>query len=210
MIEVAQQRPTAIAGPVIAVWVVTGAAVVNQLLGVFTMISGRVLITVGGAEPRVDLTRLPQVNQAEIREGATGFLSDAPLWLRYLCATPSVMHVVVAVLAAVLITGVLRRIATGAPFSPRIRTGLRTLSAVLAIGGVIIGVTDTIAGRAVYDVATSFLSGDRFPLGADYEVVSTKLPRWPFFMIITGIVGFALSAAFQPGGRFEEKTNGVV
>lgn len=194
----------------IIVWIVAVMAAIGSALEVFTTITGRVVFALNGADPRLPLTSLPQINQAELREGATGYAVDAPIWLRTLCATPAMLYVLVALFAAVLITRALFGIAASRPFSPAVRRNLTVLSLILIIGGVLYGVLDTIAGRTIYDVATSFTQGVQFPLGADYAVTSTNVPRWPFFMIITGVVGLALSTAFKAGARLEEEADGLV
>lgn len=120
------------------------------------------------------------------------------------------IYILIALAAAFLITRALRRIAEGRPFSPIVRRSLATLSLILIAGGLTYGVLDTLAGRAIFDVGSSFTQGVRFPLGADYVVTSTNMPRWPFFMISSGVVGVALSTAFKAGARLEEEADGVV
>lgn len=68
---------------VVVVWIIAVFAAVGSALEVFVTISGRVVIAFNGTDPRLPLTSLPQINQAELREGATGYLVDAPTWLRF-------------------------------------------------------------------------------------------------------------------------------
>jgi hypothetical protein len=195
---------------VIAVWIVAVLAAVGSALEIFTVIMGRAVFALNGADPRLPLTSLPQINQAELREGTTGYLADAPAWLRVLCATPAMVYILIALLAAVLITRALRGIAASRPFSSSVRRSMTVLSLILILGGILYGVLDRIAGQAIYDVAVTFTQGIQFPLGADYAVTSTNPARWPFFMIITGVVGLALSTAFRAGARLEEAADGLV
>lgn len=191
-----------------AVWLAAAMAVYGNLTQVYTSVSGRAIIALNGADPRLPLAVLPQVNQAELREGATGYLEDIPTWLRILSATPAMVYVAIAVIAAVLVTRVVWGIAGGQPFSRRVRRNLTKLSILLIAGGILFGSLDAAAGRAIYEVASSF--SVRFPLGADYAALSTNLARWPFFTIIAGVVGLALSTAFNAGARLEEEADGLV
>lgn len=195
---------------VIIVWIVAVLAAVGSALEIFTVITGRAVFALNGADPRLPLTSLPQINQAELREGAAGYLADAPTWLRVLCSTPAMVYILIALLAAVLITRALRGIAASRPFSSSVRRSMTILSLILIMGGILYGVLDRIAGQAIYDVAVSSTQGIQFPLGADYAVTSTNPARWPFFMIITGVVGLALSTAFRAGARLEEAADGLV
>lgn len=195
---------------VIVVWMVAVLAAAGTALEVFTIATGRVLFALNGAEARLPLSSLPQINQAELREGATGYLVDAPFWLRALCATPAMLYILIAVLAAILITRALRGISAGRPFSPSVQQSMTRLSLLLILGGILYGVLDTIAGLTISDVAWTITQGVQLPLGADYIVTSTDLPRWPVFMITTGVVGLALSAAFRAGARLEEAADGLV
>lgn len=194
----------------IVVWMVAVLAAAGTALEVFTIATGRVLFALNGAEARLPLSSLPQINQAELREGATGYLVDAPFWLRALCATPAMLYILIAVLAAILITRALRGISAGRPFSPSVQQSMTRLSLLLILGGILYGVLDTIAGLTISDVAWTITQGVQLPLGADYIVTSTDLPRWPVFMITTGVVGLALSAAFRAGARLEEAADGLV
>ncbi|MHA7142943.1 MULTISPECIES: DUF2975 domain-containing protein [unclassified Arthrobacter] len=195
---------------VVIVWIVAILAAIGSALEVFSVIGGRVLLAFGGAEPRLPLTAMPQIVEATLREGTTGYLVDAPFWLRVLGATPAMLYILIALVAALLITRVLRGIAASQPFSSKVRRSLTVLSLVFIIGGVLYGVLDTIAGRTIFEVSSIFGQGDQFPLGADYAGLAVDLPRWPFFMIITGVVSLALSAAFKAGARLEEEADGVV
>lgn len=194
----------------IAVWVVAVIAVIHNAVQVYTIVSGHVLIAFGGADSRLPLTSLAQINQAELRGGGTGYLVDVPAWLRVLCSVPAFLNILVAVLAAILVVRIIRRIAVGQPFVPAVRRNWVALSAVLIVGGVLLGIADAVAGQVVFGVASNFTFQPPFPLGADYQVLSVDVPRWPFFMILTGVVGLAISAAFKEGARLEEEADGLV
>ncbi len=201
---------TPVRAAVVIVWIIAISAAIGSALEVFVTIAGRVVLAFNGADPRLPLTSLPQINQAELREGAIGYLVDAPVWLRVLCATPAMLFILIVIAAAVLISRALHRIADGQPFSSIVRRSIAALSFILIGGGLLYGLLDTLAGGAIFSVASSFTEGVQFPLGADYVVTSTNIPRWPFFMISSGVVGIALSKAFKAGARLEEEADGVV
>lgn len=203
------RKPKSVQLAVISVWLVAGFAALSSATEAFVTIFGRTPLAFGGADPRVQLVMLPQINQAELREGAVGYLVDIPLWLRVLCATPALLFIVLALVAAFLIGRVLREISAGRPFAARVRKNLLVLSSLLIGAGLLYGTLDASANRAVFEVASDF-GAESFPLGADYTVISTDTPRWPYFMITSGVVGLALSSAFKAGGRLQEETDGLV
>ncbi|KPN18019.1 hypothetical protein AO716_08890 [Arthrobacter sp. Edens01] len=203
------RKPKSVQLAVISVWIVACLAALGSAAEAFVTIFGRTPLAFGGADPRVQLVMLPQINQAELREGAVGYLVDIPLWLRVLCATPALLYIVMALVAAFLIARVLQEISAGRPFTARVRKNLLALSFLLIGAGLLYGTLDATANRAVFEVASNF-GTEGFPLGADYAVISTDAPRWPYFMITSGVVGLALSSAFKAGGRLQEETDGLV
>ena len=207
--SVKRQKSKSTTAALVAVWLVAVVAAINSALEIYIIISGRTLLAFNGADPRLPLSALPQVNQAELREGTSGYLVDAPFWLRLLSASPAVLYVVLALVAALLVARVVRGIADGHPFSLKVRTSLTALSVFLIGAGTIYGMLDAAAGRAIYEVASDFGAAP-FPLGADYAVTSTNVPRWPYFMMTCGVVGLALAVAFKDGKRLEEEAEGLV
>ncbi|MCC3284001.1 DUF2975 domain-containing protein [Arthrobacter caoxuetaonis] len=202
-------KPKTVQFAMISVWLVAGLAVLGSAVESFVTLSGRTPLAFGGADPRVQLISLPQINQAQLREGAVGYLVDIPLWLRALCAAPALLYVALALVAAVLLTRILREISAGRPFTAPVRKNMMALSLILIGAGLLYGTLDAAAGRAVFEVASDFRTED-FPLGADYAVISTDAPRWPYFMMTSGVVGLALSSAFKAGGRLQEENDGLV
>jgi hypothetical protein len=202
------QRSTAIA--IAAVWIVVGTSVLVDLMGVITMTTGRVLFTSGGADGRLPLSYLPQFLQADLREGTTGYLIDAPLWFRVLCSSPTLIHAVTIVLAAVVFIHILRGIASGRPFAPSVLRDWSRVSVVLIVGGVLQGLVDTVAGVVIFSLANAGRSMGEHPFGADYSGIGVDFPQWPFYMILVGIVAAAIAAAFRSGARLEEEVVGVV
>jgi hypothetical protein len=198
-------RSTRVALAAIAIVVV--AAILNDLVKIITISTGRVLFAIGGADGRLTLDYLPQLLQADLREGASGYLTDAPLWLRLLCASPTLIHALTIALAAVLFVQIVRSIAAGKPFTPKVINNWATVGSVLIVGGIIQGIADTVAGAAIFNLANS---GTPKALGADYSVIGTNVPEWPFFMILLGVLAAAIATAFRSGARLEEEVFGVV
>lgn len=202
------RRSTTVA--VAAIVIVVGAALLNDLVRTITIVSGRVLFAIGGTDGRLPLASLPQLLQADLREGASGYLTDAPVWLRILCASPTVIHALTIALAAVLFVRILRSIAVAEPFTPEVVRNWIRISSVLIVGGIFQGLVDTVAGAVIFNLASLGAPAGENPLGADYSVIGTDIPQWPFFMILLGVLVAAVATAFRTGARLKEDVIGVV
>lgn len=200
-----------------ALLIVASFTVISDVTQTITILTGRVLFAFGGSDGRLPLRHLPQLLQADLREGASGTLADADGWLRVVCAVPSLMHAVTVVLGTVFLLRALRGIAEARPFDTFVLTNWRRLSVALLAGGVLQGLLDTAA--TVYlasGIGLLFGSGlvsseqkDAF-LGGDYAAIGTNIPSWPIPVIIAGLIALALAAAFQAGARLEKDVDGVV
>jgi hypothetical protein len=193
-----------------AIVTVAGAALLNDIVQMITITTGRVLFTFGGADGRLPLTHLPQVLQADLREGATGYLTDVPVWLRLLCASPTLIHALTITLAAIFFIQIVRCIAAADPFASRVLRNWPKVSFVLISGGILQGLVDTVAGIVTFNPASSGTPPGEELLGADYAGLSINLPQWPFFMLLLGIIAAAVATAFRSGARLEEEVVGVV
>lgn len=199
-----RNRSTKIAIATVAV--VAALTVVWDAISAFTVITGRSLTATGGADPWLPLSFLPQVANASLREGATGSLADIPEWLRLLCATPTIIHAVVLLLATPLIIRVIGRVGQGQPFAPSVLRSWSSLSVVLIVGGVLQGVLDTIAGRVLFNLTFT----PEIPLYEAYEGMNLQGPNWPLLLIVVGIICVAITTAFRSGARLEKEVEGVV
>ncbi|WP_440711296.1 hypothetical protein [Herbiconiux sp. YIM B11900] len=197
--------------------VVAGFVVLGDLMQAFTVVTGRFLLALGGADPRMPLDSLPQLLQAELREGASGTLADADLLLRVLGALPSVLHAVTIAVAVVFLVKALEGIAAGRPFDRRVLVDWRILSIALLAGGIAQGLADT-AAVLYLNTRIGLLFGaglvtpdetDAF-LGGDYRAIGTDAPQWPVYLVIGGLVALALTTAFRAGARLEREAEGVV
>jgi hypothetical protein len=174
-------------------------------------VTGRYLWAGNGADPRKPLADLPQLIQAEIREGHSRFLEDIPVWLRVLCAMPSVAYAATLILGAVLVARILRTIARGDAFAVQVRRTLVALSLTLVGGGLVAGLLDTAALGTVIGLSSGATLDDGSPFDPMVvSVLGTDLPHWPIMLIVLGVVASALTLAFREGARLREELVGVV
>lgn len=187
----------------------------HDLTQVITISTGRVLFALGGSDGRLPLSTLPQLLQADLREGTQGTLADAALSLRLFAALPSLLHAVTITTAAVLLIGILYRVSLGRPFSGGVLGRWRWLTIVLLGGGVIQGLADT--GANIYLTTHLGLLGATYSpkateilLGGDYSSLGTNVPQWPISILLAGVVALALGVAFRAGARLEDEVDGVI
>lgn len=201
------RRAPAVRVGIAAVWTALVLALLGSLTSFVTVLTGRVLFASGGAEQRLPLTSLPQVVQAELQEGYTGFLTDVPLWLRLFCASPLVVEAVMIAAAGLLVARILRSIGSGDPFGPQVISALRRVAVVLLAGGFLQGILDLAAGRVLWNVSTDFTTVNIFDR---YAVLNYAGPQWPWLLILLGVIAAALAVAFRQGARLQEETVGIV
>ncbi len=192
--------------------VVVGGAAVFDLLGIFSITTGLFLINAlsGDLAAHQSLTALPQILQAELAPGANGDLTDVDLRLRLLCAVPTVINMVIIVLAGLLIAGIIARIQQGQPFSSRVQKGWQGLAFVLGIGGILQTVASVIAVTVLTTLRASQGPNGGGAFGASYSGLSFNGPDVPWMLMLLGIIAGALALAFREGARLEEEVAGVV
>ncbi|MBB2975708.1 hypothetical protein FHX49_001275 [Microbacterium endophyticum] len=197
--------------------VVAGLVVVNDLVRAFTTVTGRTLLTFGGADGRLPLSQLPQLNQADLREGAAGTLADLDFGARVFAAAPSMIEALTVMFAFFLLLRVLKGVALAAPFSAPVLSGWRRLTMVLLVGGCVQVLVETAASVYIASrMGLLFGAGQVMPedqeafLGGDYVIVSAALPQWPIAILIAGLVAWALASAFRAGAKLEADVDGVV
>lgn len=195
-----------------AIVVVAVVSELSNLIQVVTIVTGRTLLTFGGADGRLPLTHAPQFLQADLRPGARGSLAEASFGLRLACALPTMIQIVTVLLAAVLLFGIVQRVATAAVFTPPVLRRWGILAGVLVVGGVLQGLADTFAISWIIS-STSLDVSDRAKaafLGGDYQGLGINLPSWPVPVILIGIVAASLAIAFRAGADLERQTVGVI
>lgn len=201
----------------IIVIMVATLSVAFSLLQVVTIVTGHALLTTGGSDGGLPLATLPQLLQADLREGATGSLADAALSLRLLCASPFLIQAILFTTASVALLRIIERVSAAEPFGAPVLKNWRLLTIALLGGGVLQGILDTVAniylasnigllfgaGQVTHEQASRFLGGD-------YEAIGTNFPQWPLAIIIAGLAAFALSSAFRMGAQLERDVDGVI
>lgn len=193
------------------VLIVAAIAVLIDGVQVFVMTTAYPFFTSTGLDGTIPVTHLPQIAEAHLREGATpGSLADVPVWLRVLCATPTVIHGLTIAVAAGLITRIMNRIARRQPFEPSVLHGWRWLAAVIIGGGLLQGVLNTVSWWVLFRASTDARMNGELLLGADYELLIGAFPHWPVFFILTGVIAAAIGAAFKAGATLEREVEGVV
>ncbi|WP_375405428.1 hypothetical protein [uncultured Amnibacterium sp.] len=184
----------------------------NDVVRLLAVLRGRTLFTFSGADGRLPLTTAPQFLQAELRSGSRGTLADASIGLRTALALPTIIEIVVIVLAAVVLFGIVRRIAIAAAFAQPVLRRWRLLAIILTGGGVLQGLTDTVVGRFIWANVTGDASDQAKAafLGGDYSGIGLALPNWPVPLILVGVVAGSLAIAFRSGADLERQTVGVI
>lgn len=197
--------------------VIATLTVLASLVRAITIITGRTLFAFGGADGRLPLVYLPQLLQADLREGATGTLTDAALSLRLLGAVPSLVEVAVIAVAAVALLRVVKGVSRAEPFGATVLANWRLLTLALLGGGILQGLADTVANVYLSSSIGLLLGAGRVTpeqrlefLGGDYSGIGVNLPQWPLAIIVAGLVALALDAAFRAGARLERDVDGVV
>jgi hypothetical protein len=210
IVETAPKQGRLARASAVLIAVIAVLVALDDLVHVITVSTGRVLIALGGAEGRLPLSALPQLLQADLREGTTGYLTDAPWGLRLLAASPAAIHAVTVLWAALVLTGILRYIAGAKPFEAPAISGWRHLAFILVIGGALQGLADTFAVFEIAHLSTESMFTGKHLLGADYSGIGVNIPQWPILLIVLGIVAGSIAAAFRAGARLQEEALGVV
>lgn len=195
---------------------VTAVWAVSLVLEGFMLIMGRLLWTIGGAEPGLPLDRLPVFLQAGLRPGTSGTMQDADLVLRLLNAVPLFVEALTVLIAAWLLLRVLRRVAEREAFTPTAISRWRALSVTLIAGGVLTGLLNTVASGYINWHLGLWPNRDGAGrdaveelLGGDYSAIGTAIPDWPVAIIVAGLVALALTTAFRVGAQLERDVDGL-
>ena len=194
----------------VAVWIVAGGAILTNLIQLTITATGRFIFFFWESDTRMPITALPQVLHADLAAGTDGYLSDVPGWLRALCATPTVANTLTVLLAAILVAGIIQKIAHGQPFNQRVVRNWKLLSFLLVIGGALEGVLDTVAGQSLMGSNGQADENGAFELGAQHVILIIDSPQWPVLLMLCGVISAALAIAFRSGARLETEVDGVV
>ncbi|WP_157593830.1 hypothetical protein [Rathayibacter tritici] len=197
--------------------IVAAFTVVLDAIQAMTIVTGRAPFAFGRADGAVPLSYLPQLLQADLRDGATGTLADSTFSVRLICALPTALHAATVVLGALFLLRALRGISLARPFDTFVLGNWQRLSVALLAGGSAQGLADT-AATIYLNTRIGLLFGTGHVseqqriafLGSDYRTIGTNLPQWPIPIIIAGLIAAALTAAFRAGALLEEDVDGVV
>lgn len=195
---------TAISG----LWIVLGAASLFALGNAFSIISGRVLFSDANSDPRLPLERLPQLLQAAPFPGETAFLTDAPLWLRLLCAGGTLVSIGIFILSGVYLRRVIQNLSLGKPFAPAVLHNWKSLSLVLVVGSMLQGLIEVASFGAIMLITSSSAPNDIW--GSNVQSLGVALPNWPWWTLLLGIVTQAILVAFKSGAQLEKDVVGLV
>ncbi|MCJ8506254.1 hypothetical protein MRU69_15555 [Kocuria flava] len=173
-----------LAGAVLIVlYAVLSAAVFSAYL-----IAGRHLMLGPSLDGRLTSASLPQVSAGQVPPMDTEYLTDFPLWLRWMCATPTLLFTVILLLATILLVVAVRRLATGTSGAALIKPWV-ILAAALIVGGLTQGVADTAAIQALreqYHPSIGFNS-----------TLTTAIFAMPWPTLAFGFLAAALAAALR-------------
>ncbi|PWJ47465.1 Protein of unknown function [Quadrisphaera granulorum] len=174
---------------------------------IWTALTGRAILSDGGLASYLTLDLLPQLQQADPRGDATIRIIDLQLWVRLLAYTPNVITGLVMVFSALTTTKILIAIAAARPFEPSTARRVHRLGLLMAGGGALAGLTDTVASFTF-----SITQAGDYDSGwhTAYEGLSFTAGDWPWTLIITGTVVTAAAAAFREGARLQHEADGVV
>lgn len=206
---------TGMTTPRLITWALIGVAalmVVADLIQATALATGRVLVSAGGANPRLSLDGIPHLFTSEARAGTVEALSDTALSSRALLTVPSLLHAAVVVATTVLVLQIVRAVAANEPFSAPTLRRWRRLALVLLIGGTAQVIADSVANTHLITTIESYYGGDRstpaeqaMMLGGDFAPVGANI-----LVIAAGLVALALTAAFRSGARLAKDVDGLV
>jgi hypothetical protein len=197
-------------GSLVWVWLVVGVTALLDLVGLFSMVTGLVLVNglQGDASSHQRLTALPQILQADLCVGATGDLTTASIWLRLLSATPTLVNLVTVLLAGAVIVRIIGGIRAGLSFEPAMLRWWGRLSGTLIVGGLAQALASV--GSLLFLSSTASLGVENSAFGGAYCSISWSFPDIPWVLIMLGVIALALAMAFVRGAELQEEAEGVV
>lgn len=190
-------------GRAVLVLIVIGSGLVALVAG-WHALTGRIPISLGGASPWPTVETLPQILQAESRDGDQLRVIDLPAWIRALAYAPGVLSGASAAGAALFGLRVVRAVRRGTPFTPGSIRALLAAGTVLSLGGALQGLVDTAASAALIHYSGS-------PTWESmYSGIGVTGGIWPMGQIAVGLGLLALATAFREGARLQNETRGLV
>jgi hypothetical protein len=186
---------------VVAVWVCAGIRALAAVGAAAIFAKGQTLMTFGGASPDLDVVRMGLLDSVIPREGLDPVLADIPLGNRLLFAVAPLVTAASWLIAAVLVTGVLREIGAGRPFGASVVRRLPRAALVLGLGA--------LANLGADVVATIALTAS--PQVNDlFSGMSSEGFDFPGTTFVCAVVIGALGVAFRRGAALEHELAGLV
>lgn len=185
--------------------------VVADLVQALSLATGRVLVSTGGARPRLAPDGLLHLLTSGSGAGTLTLVDVGP-GSRLLLVAPSLLHAAVTVTAVALLLHVVGSISAGRPFTGRTVRAWQRLAGVLIGGGLAQIAVDVAAGTHLDALLDHHLGADRLApadqalqLGHGATAVGAGAP-----VVVAGLVALALAVAFRAGARLEAETDGLV
>jgi hypothetical protein len=174
-------------------WALPGLALLGVVADGVRAVRGQALEVSGSLPddlvPSVDLVTGPLTGTVVVPDPTTTQYGWA--------LVPSVLLLVLAVVAAWLLLGVARSLRTGDPFTTANASRLRVLGVLLVVGGTFVPVVQSIAFEGVLDPL--------LPAGP-----RTWTLELSFLPLLAGLLVFFLAEVFARGARLREDVEGLV
>lgn len=184
----ARTRHWAVILPLAAGILIVLYTVLSMAVSTAYLITGRVFLAGPGHDWQLTTASLPQVASGQVPPLDIEYLPDLPPGLRWLCAAPSLLYIVVLVLVTVLVVMALRRLAAGIS-GPALARPWQVMAAVLILGGLAHAAADT--------VAVQVLREQYHPTTGFGPAVTTAVFAIPWLIIAFGLLAAAIAAALN-------------
>lgn len=186
---------------VVAVWLCAGVMALGAVLAAAMLAKGGYLLTFGDASPDLDVVDMGLLDAATPAAGLDPVLADVPLANRLLFAVAPLVTAASWLLAAVLVTRVLRDIGAGRPFGAPVVRSLPRAALVLGVGALANLGADVVATLAL--VASS-------EMNRLFSAMTSSSFDFPGTTFVCAVVIGALGVAFRRGAAMEHELAGLV
>lgn len=181
-----RHRPWAVMLPLAGAVLIALYAVLSTVFYSAYLIAGRHLLMGPSLDGRLTGASLPQVNSGSVPPMDTAYLVDLDLWLRWLCAAPTLIFAVILAFATILTVVAMRRLTVGAARAALAKPW-KILAAVLILGGLAQGLVDTAAVQTLRERYHPFVGFD--------SALATAAFAMPWPTLAFGLLAAAIAAA---------------
>ncbi len=186
---------------VVAVWVCAGILALVAISAAAVLAKGGALLTFGGASGDIDIVDMGLLDDAAPEPGLEPVLADIPLVNRLLFAVAPLVTAASWLLAAVLVTRVLREIGAGRPFGAAVVRSLPRAALVLGAGALA-----TLGADVVATIA--FMASPQ--VNALFSTMVSSSFDFPGTTFVCAVIIGALGVAFRRGAVMERELAGLV